>query len=211
MFSVTDTTYLNLNTISGATGYFGVMSIASATISSGSAGGASGQSGWSGWSGPAGSPGTPGTPGTPGDSGQSGWSGPIGVGTSGQSGWSGLAGTTGSGAINCIFDGGGILIPAAETSWVMIPYACSINAWQMTSDISGNAVVDVQRATYSNFPTFTTIAGSELPTLSNQNKNQDTNLTTWTQAIAVGDYIRFSLSSNTAATYIYVTLETLKS
>jgi hypothetical protein len=64
----------------------------------------------------------------------------------------------------------------------------------------------VWKDTYANFPPTVadTITGSEKPTLSSVQKNQDTNLTTWTTSINVGDILAFNVDS--VATLLRVTL-----
>ena len=94
-------------------------------------------------------------------------------------------------------DGGGSVITTGAKSWVRVPFNMTITGWEITADQSGSIVVDVWKSTYDNFPPTVsdTIAGSEKPTLSNQQKNQDTSLTTWTTTINAGDYIRINVDS----------------
>ena len=97
-------------------------------------------------------------------------------------------------------DGSGTPITAGTKGYVKVPFAGNITAWELLADVSGSMVIDVKRCTYANFPTTTSIAGSEKPTLSSSVKNQDTSLTTWTTALATGDILEFYVDSSSNVT-----------
>lgn len=103
---------------------------------------------------------------------------------------------------------GGLSAPAVGTQGVIfIPYACTITEWTIGCDnAAGNAVVDVKTASYANLGSETSIAGSELPTLTAQRVNHDTNLTTWSPTISAGTWFVFRVSSASTLTQIYITL-----
>jgi hypothetical protein len=111
--------------------------------------------------------------------------------------------------ITCIFDGGGSAITAGKTVYVRIPYACTITGWQLGADVSGSIVIDVWKDTYANFPPVVgdSIAGTEKPTLSSAQKNEDLTLSTWTTSVTAGDWIAFNVDS--AATVTFVSLQLL--
>jgi hypothetical protein len=73
----------------------------------------------------------------------------------------------------------------------------TITSWTIVSSQTGSIVVDVWKSNYSSFPPTSSIAGTEKPTLSSQNKNQDLTLTTWTTTINADDIIRFNVDSCT--------------
>lgn len=98
--------------------------------------------------------------------------------------------------VEFIIDGGGVAITTGATVDLPdFPYAATIQGWTMTADASGSAVVTISKATYANFPTFTAISGTEKPTLTSAQKNQDLSLTTWTTSVAQGDILRASVDS----------------
>ena len=97
--------------------------------------------------------------------------------------------------INFIIDGGGSAITTGVKGFVEIPFAMEIEGWTILGDQSGSIVVDVNRSTFAGFPTLSSIAGTELPTLSSAQKNQDLSLTTWTTSIAGGDILEFQVDS----------------
>ena len=77
----------------------------------------------------------------------------------------------------------------------------------ITADQAGSAVVDILRSTYAAFPTTVSIAGTDKPTLTSAQKNQDLTLTGWgNTAINPGDIIQANLNSVTTVTQIFVTL-----
>lgn len=103
-------------------------------------------------------------------------------------------------------DGGGSAITTGAKAWVRIPYNITAQGWDITADQAGDIVVDVWMDTYGNFPPTVadTIAGSEKPTLSSAQTNQDTSLGTWTTALVEGQYIRINVDSATTVTKVAV-------
>jgi hypothetical protein len=101
-----------------------------------------------------------------------------------------------------LIDGGGSAITTGQKGHLEIPFACTITGWTLLADQSGSIVIDVWKDTYANFPPTVadTIAGSEKPTLSSQQKNQDLTLTTWTTAVAAGDILAFNVDSVSTVT-----------
>lgn len=108
-------------------------------------------------------------------------------------------------------DGGGAVIAANQTIDLPdLPAGATIVGWTITSDVSTTAVVDIQRATYANYPTFASIAGTDKPSLTAAQKAQDLTLTGWgSTALAQGDVLRAIATSNNNATRITVTLRIL--
>jgi len=92
---------------------------------------------------------------------------------------------------------------------VEIPFGCTITGWTIAAPKeSGSIVVDVWKDTYANFPPTVadTIAGSEKPTLSSAQKNQDLTLTSWTTAITAGDILAFNVDSITTVQRVVVSI-----
>ena len=106
-------------------------------------------------------------------------------------------------------DGGGAVVTTGIKGIRQMEYAGIILGWTIVADTSGSAVVDVKRATYSNYPTTSSIAGSEKPTLSSQSKNQNNSLATWS-TIAVGDILEFVVDSASTVTKLWVFLRIRK-
>jgi len=111
-------------------------------------------------------------------------------------------------AIVYIIDGGTVAITTGEKGHLDIPFDCTITGWVLLSDQSGSIVIDVWRDTYDNFPPTVadTIAGSEKPTLSSAQNNQDLDLGTWTTSVTAGDILAFNVESCTSVTRIILTI-----
>ncbi len=116
----------------------------------------------------------------------------LGVGTIGT-----LA--TIAATITCVFDGNGAAVVAGSEVYLEVPFAMTITGWTLLADQSGSAVVDVWKDSYANYPPTVadTIAGSEKPTLSSTQKNQDLSLSTWTTSVSAGDTLVFHVDSAT--------------
>lgn len=110
--------------------------------------------------------------------------------------------------INYIIDGGGLVITTGVKGFVEIPYAMTITGWQVFADQSGSVVVDVWKSTYANFPPVVggSIAGSEKPTLSSAQNNQNLSLSTWTTGLVAGDVLAFNVSSVSTVQRITVSI-----
>lgn len=107
-------------------------------------------------------------------------------------------------AVNVDIGDGVNAIAAAAFCYLVVPFAFTVTGWKVVADASGSIVVDVKRSTYSGFPTTSTIAGSEKPTLSSAQKAEDTSLSSWTTSIAALDVLHFIVDS--AATVKKVTV-----
>ncbi len=92
-------------------------------------------------------------------------------------------------AIEFIIDGGGAAITTGSKGYLKIPFTCFINAWGIYADQEGSIVVDVKTHRFATFPSGTSIAGTEKPTLSSAQGNQDFSLTSWTTKILVPNNI----------------------
>jgi len=108
--------------------------------------------------------------------------------------------------MNFIIDGDGVAITTGVKGHVVIDADYTITGWTVIADQSGSIVVDVNRATYANFPTTSSIAGTELPTLSSAQKNEDLTLTSWTTTLNARDVLEFEVDSATSVTLVTVAL-----
>jgi hypothetical protein len=110
-------------------------------------------------------------------------------------------------SINYTIDGGGSVPSTGAKGQLNIPVSCTITGWVITADQSGSAVVDVLRSTYANFPTTASIAGTDKPTLSSVQKNEDLTLTGWgSTALSAGDQVQFNLNSVVTCTRLNISL-----
>ena len=100
------------------------------------------------------------------------------------------------------FDGGGSTPTPGSVGYVVSQIAGTIDQWHIVADQSGSAVVDVWKAAGAIPVNANSIAGTEKPTLSGAQLNNDTTLSTWTTAVAVGDVLGFELESVTTCTRV---------
>ena len=113
-----------------------------------------------------------------------------------------------SGGVLFVFDGAGSAITTNSTVWIKIPFACTLTEWEAASLATGSIVADIKRTTYTGVPIIggKSIAGTEKPTLANQQRNRDQALSTWTTSINAGDYIQATVESTSIVTYSTVAL-----
>ncbi|MEN3329003.1 MAG: hypothetical protein V7638_3810 [Acidobacteriota bacterium] len=77
-----------------------------------------------------------------------------------------------------------------------LPWNFTITKVRIIGDnAGGSAVVNVQVATYTNYPTMTNICASAKPTLTAALKNEDATLTGWTTLLSQGMAVKFILES----------------
>ena len=104
------------------------------------------------------------------------------------------------------------VISTGEAGHIRIPFAINLTGWSIVAGQSGSIVVDVWRDTYANFPPTVadTIAGTEKPTLSAAQKNQDLTLTSWTTALKKDDFLAFNVDSVATVTQVLVILHGIR-
>ena len=108
--------------------------------------------------------------------------------------------------LNFIIDGDGSTIQTGIKGHVVIDSDYTITGWTLIADQTGSIVVDVNRATFANFPTTSSIAGTELPTISSAQKAEDLNLTTWTTTLNARDVLEFEVNSAISVQLVTVAL-----
>lgn len=90
-------------------------------------------------------------------------------------------------------DGSGLEIVAGNSDVIRVAADCEIIDSELVADVVGDVIVEVWRATYAAYPTFTKISASAPMTLTGQQKNQSP-VTGWTTTLALGDYIQFRVT-----------------
>lgn len=109
-------------------------------------------------------------------------------------------------------DGGGSVITTGVKGFLEVPFDCDVQGWTILADVSGSIVVDVWMDIYANFPPTVadTIAGTEKPTLSSAQSNQDTSLSSWTTYLPRGQVLAFNVDSVATVTRVQVFLQVRK-
>jgi hypothetical protein len=111
--------------------------------------------------------------------------------------------------INFVIDGGGATITTGIKGHVVVDFDCEVIEWALVANASGSIVVDVNRATYANYPTTATLSATEKPTITTSTKGEDRTLTTWS-AISAGDVLEFEVDSITTCQRVTVALKCRK-
>jgi len=103
-------------------------------------------------------------------------------------------------------------ISTGVMGFLEVPTDCTIQGWSIVGDQSGSIVIDVWKDTYANFPPTVadTIAGSEKPTLSSAQKNQDLSLSTWTTGLSKGDWLGFNVDSASTVTQVTLSIRCVR-
>jgi hypothetical protein len=97
--------------------------------------------------------------------------------------------------INYVVDATPNVIGVGIKGHLTIDVTGIIESWTVLADVPGNLIMDIKKSSYINYPTFTSISGTEKPTLSNQTKNKDDGLSTWDTNLTAGDILRFEVQS----------------
>lgn len=116
-----------------------------------------------------------------------------------------------NGSVGVIYDGAGTALNASGNTivFITVPYNGNITEWDIFADTAGSIVIDVWKAPYASFPPTiaNTITGTDLPTLSSAQKNQNTNITAWTTTtITTGDVIAFHINSTSVVSRVTLSL-----
>jgi hypothetical protein len=111
-----------------------------------------------------------------------------------------------------VIDGGGSAITTGQKGHLEVPFNCTVNAWTIMADVSGSIVVDIWKTNYASFPPAVgnTIAGTEKPTLSSQQKNQDLSLTSFSTSLSKGDILAFNVDSASTVTRVVICFRVTK-
>lgn len=104
------------------------------------------------------------------------------------------------------FQSFGEIITAGTNVWKSVPYNCTVTGWDAISSSSGTTTVDILKSNYTDPTAWTSIAGSELPSITASTKNQDLNLTTWTVNLTEGDYVMANVTSTDVSGKVHVNL-----
>lgn len=106
-----------------------------------------------------------------------------------------------------LIDNGSIDIDPGSKGYISLDVSGEIDSWTLLSEDTGTIAIDIKKTSYSDFPNnFTSIVGSEFPTLVNQDKNKDDVLTTWDKFIDTGDILDFQVLSCSGITKCTLTL-----
>jgi hypothetical protein len=106
------------------------------------------------------------------------------------------------------FDGGGSALTAGGVTYFTVPFACTIQAWNITVD-TGTITFDVWKvASGTAIPTVAnTITASALPAISTGTAIHSTTLTGWTTSVAANDIFGIDINAVSSATKASLVLQ----
>jgi hypothetical protein len=109
--------------------------------------------------------------------------------------------------VGITIDGGGSVITTGSKGHRQVQAAGTIVGYTLLADQSGSIQITVKKATYSGWPTTTSIVASAPPALSSVQKTTDSTLTGWTTAVAANDILEFVVDSATTVTRVTLLLK----
>lgn len=100
--------------------------------------------------------------------------------------------------LNYVIDSGSFPLSPGVKGNMTIDVTGQIESWTLISETDGNLQIDIKKTSYSDFPNFTSICGTQKPTLgvlntSVQRKNRSDNLSTWNKTVNSGDIFQFEV------------------
>jgi len=133
-----------------------------------------------------------------------GATGATGAGVTGATGATGAVGATGAtGAtgpsedvLTIYIDSTPDDISVGKKAFRFIPYDCNAVEWYVIAGQTGSIEFDIKKSSFANYPTTTSIVGSDYPGLSGTMKNSNAGITSW-GGLSAGDVIDFAINSNT--------------
>ena len=100
----------------------------------------------------------------------------------------------------------GTSITTGSKGFVVAPFAGTITGWSIITSTSCSAQFTIKKASFSSFPTTSSIVASAPITLSSAQKNSSATLTGWTTTVSANDVFEFNLDSISGCTWIAVQL-----
>lgn len=111
--------------------------------------------------------------------------------------------------VGAAFDGGGSVLAPSSKARVLVPFSGSITKVRVIADQVGSLELDIWVDDYSSYPPVSgdSICGSSKPTLSSENKYEDSALSGWSTSLTSGDCVIFNVDSCSAITQATIILE----
>ena len=101
--------------------------------------------------------------------------------------------------INFVVDAGSAPMSQGIKGEMTLDVTGKVQSWTIIADQEGRLQLDILKADYDNFPNFSSICGSERPTLGNissgteERINRNTTISTWNTALNAGDILQFEI------------------
>tara|TARA_B100000963_G_C22639257_1_gene679462 strand:+ start:4656 stop:5381 length:726 start_codon:yes stop_codon:yes gene_type:complete len=101
--------------------------------------------------------------------------------------------------INFVVDAGSAPMSSGIKGDMTLDVTGKIESWTIIADQEGQIQFDIGKVDFANFPNFSSICGSERPTLGDissgttQRINRNTTISTWNTALNAGDILQFEI------------------
>ena len=101
--------------------------------------------------------------------------------------------------INFVVDAGSSPMSYGVKGDMTLDVTGKLISWTLIGDQEGQVQFDIKKVDYANFPNFSSICGTDKPTLGNINAgtkqriNRNTTLSTWNTALNAGDILQFEI------------------
>lgn len=101
--------------------------------------------------------------------------------------------------INFVVDAGSAPMSSGIKGEMTLDVSGKIESWTIIGDQEAQVQFDVKKVDYANFPNYSSICGTERPTLGDisqgtrQRINTNTTLSTWNTALTAGDILQFEI------------------
>jgi len=109
--------------------------------------------------------------------------------------------------INLIVDSGSLPMSPGNKGSLTLDVSGTIESVKILSDQVGRVRVDIKKSTYSTYPTFTSIVGSNYPQIIDGNKYFDDVLSGWTPGVIAGDIFQFEVIYSINITRFVISLK----
>lgn len=109
--------------------------------------------------------------------------------------------------INYVVDSGSIDMLTGNKGSVTLDVSGVLESITILADQTGDLSIDIEKSNYTDFPTFTSLSNNQYPSISNNSKYRDDNLSGWSKTIVSGDIIRFWVRSVSGINRFVVSLK----
>ena len=103
------------------------------------------------------------------------------------------------------------VIGTGSKGYVTMPYAGTLDNWDMVSNTSGSIQIDLRKAPFETFPSTTSITSGNYIGMTNSQKNTNTSLSGWGLTFSENDVYEFYVISAATMSRANIVIKTIKS
>ena len=115
------------------------------------------------------------------------------------------------GTFGLTIDAGTQVIGTGSKGYVTMPYAGTLDNWDMVSNTSGSIQIDLRKAPFETFPSTTSITSGNYIGMTNSQKNTNTSLSGWGLTFSENDVYEFYVISAATMSRANIVIKTIKS